>query len=77
LITILAALLVASAPLRAQTPAEPKLRLAVIDLTTGEGVSPDEGQMLTMFIRDAIVKSEKFDVMDRQRMADILAEQRF
>ncbi len=54
LITILATLLVASAPLRAQTPAEPKLRLAVIDLTTGEGVSPDEGQMLTMFIRDAI-----------------------
>jgi len=54
-----------------------KVRLAVIDLSAGDGFTVEEGKMLTVFIRDAIVNSGQFEVLDRQRVADILNEQKF
>lgn len=54
-----------------------KVRLAVIDLSVGDGLTDEEGKLLTVFIRDAIVNSGKFEVMDRQRVLDVLKEQNF
>jgi TolB-like protein len=52
-------------------------RLAVLELSVGGGMQPDDGKTLGSFIRDAIVRTGKIEVMDRQRMKDILAEQNF
>lgn len=54
-----------------------KGRLAVLELAVGSGMQPEDGRTLSSFIRDAIVRTEKIEVMDRQRMKDILAEQNF
>ncbi|MBI5396191.1 MAG: hypothetical protein HZA91_12920 [Verrucomicrobia bacterium] len=71
-------LLAQAATLTFADPADShKVRLAVIDLSTGDGITVEEGKMLTVFIRDAIVNSGRFEVMDRQRVADILKEQNF
>ncbi|MBM4045403.1 MAG: hypothetical protein FJ279_09830 [Planctomycetes bacterium] len=56
---------------------EAKARLAVLDLLTGEGLKPDDGQTLAMFIRAAIVQTGRFDVMDRQDIRRVLDEQKF
>ncbi|MCX7827228.1 MAG: CsgG/HfaB family protein, partial [Verrucomicrobiae bacterium] len=57
-------------------PAE-KTRLAVLDLSTGEGLKPDDGQTLAMFLRAAIVQTGRFEVMERQQIKQLLDEQKF
>lgn len=54
-----------------------KGRLAVLDFSTGEGLKPDDGQTLAMFVRSAIVQTGKFDVMERQQIKQLLDEQKF
>ena len=61
----------------AEPAAEAKQRLAVLDFSTGEGLKPDDGQTLAMFVRSAVVQTGKFDVMDRQQIKQVLDEQKF
>ncbi|MBI5818981.1 MAG: hypothetical protein HZA88_08325 [Verrucomicrobia bacterium] len=48
-----------------------------MELTVSSGMQADDGKTLGSFIRDAIVQTGKIEVLDRQRMKDILAEQNF
>ncbi|MBI5397464.1 MAG: formylglycine-generating enzyme family protein [Verrucomicrobia bacterium] len=64
-------------PTWADSAAEGKLRLAILDLVAGKGVDPEEAKTLTGFIRAAIVHSDQIDVMDRQRMLEVFTEQNF
>lgn len=48
-----------------------------MELTVGSGMQADDGKTLGSFIRDAIVQTGKIEVLDRQRMKDVLAEQNF
>jgi hypothetical protein len=58
-------------------PPPPKNRLAVLSVVTGQGVSPDLGETLAGFMRDAIFNSAKFDLVDRENIRRVFEEQHF
>ena len=54
-----------------------KLKIAVIDLSSTGGLSPEESITLTNRLRSMIVRTEAFIVLERSKMEEILAEQGF
>ena len=54
-----------------------KLHIAVLPLVAGEGVSPGVGPTITSVIQDEMVKSRRFDVLDRGSLEEILKEKEF
>lgn len=54
-----------------------KLNVAVIDLETGGGLSPQEASVLTNRLRSNLVSTNRFNVLDRGLMDEILQEQGF
>lgn len=51
--------------------------VAVINLIPGKGVDTQDTALLTTLFIDALTKTEKFDIMDRQQMDKIMDEQKF
>ena len=53
--------------------AQDKYKIAVLDLT-GEGISSSDARIITSRLRANIFETEKFIVVERNRMNEILAE---
>lgn len=56
---------------------EEKLRVAVIDISGGEGIGAELQMLVTNAVIDAIADTGKFDVIDRMNRDKILKEQGF
>lgn len=56
------------------TLAQNKITIAVMDLT-GEGVSNSESRIITSRLRTNLVNTDKFTVVEREKMEEILEEQ--
>jgi len=69
------------APPAAAKPAPPgdvaRIRLAVLDLVTGAGLDAEDGKTLADFMRNAIVNSGRFEVLERQNIKRVFEEQHF
>ena len=60
-----------------QSQTSTKLNVAVIDLDTQGGLSPQEASILTSRLRSNLVSTNIFNVLDRGLMDEILEEQGF
>jgi sulfatase modifying factor 1 len=74
LYTILGLLIISVSSSYAQ---EQKTTAAVMDLTAEQGVSAGTAKALSDYLRVQLVNTQKFDIVTRENMEDILKEQQF
>lgn len=79
LVSLILALIFAAIPqllLARVTQGERKVVVVVLDLQP-QNVSPEEAALMTDYLRDELVNSGDYQVVERQRMNEIIAEQDF